>query len=281
MLEVYFEDTNEANLFYQFTVKEEHSWKAIRSRTKENIVQITNLSEVNEEVKNQIAFLLSKVFIRSRELWIIRDILKKKYYFSDMEEIKRISEIAVSILDKDEPFYEDRIHQHELRDTLTMIFKMHLSSFIRYDSIIHFRLHHYLEQLTDLLGHAIDEFKREEEYQAFIQSIREFLSRKLPEEEIVYVLQGPRFHIYRANGEVYSFEDLQQLKDRFPLFILDLPENEWDITPLIMLAPAHIYFYGDEEHEPRTHTIMNIFQDNLTFYPKELFPFYPIEEEGS
>src|SRR5699024_1214377 len=159
-------------------IKENKKWKAVRKRIKKNLVQVIFLHDLSiEEMRKEIAPFLSLVFVKTRELGMIRDILKNKYYFSNAEEISRITEIAISLLEKDEPFYAEMIHQHELRDILTTIFMMHIDTtetFIPFDSIIHFRLHHYVTQLTDLIGHAIDEFKREEEYQDFIHSIREF-----------------------------------------------------------------------------------------------------------
>ncbi|WP_163581587.1 putative sporulation protein YtxC [Gracilibacillus saliphilus] len=282
MLEVYFEHDNEAEVFYHLA-KQSDKWQATRKRTKKNLVQLHLLEDLNgDEKKKHLAPLLSMVFIQCRETSMIQHILMKKYYFSSEEEIERITTIARSLLEKDESVYEDRIHQHELRDTLTTIFSLQIdSSFIRFDSIVHFRLHHYIDQLTEMVGLAIDEFKREEEYQDFIHSIREFVRRKSPEEEVVHVLQGERFRIFRDNGEVYTMEDLQRVKSRFPLFIFGLEQEEWNISPLIMLAPNHIFMYGEDQAESRTHTIITIFQERCSFYPTEYFPFYHADEKES
>ncbi|UOQ47182.1 hypothetical protein MUN88_13985 [Gracilibacillus caseinilyticus] len=282
MLEVYFEQDSEAEVFYQLA-KQENIWKANRKRTKKNQIQLSLQQEmVLDDAKRHLAPLLSRIFIQCRETAMIQHILRKKYYFSSQEEIERITAIARSLLEKDESVYEDRIHQHELRDTLTTIFTMQIdSSFVQVDSIIHFRLHHYIDLLTDMVGMAIDEFKREEEYQDFIHSIREFIKRKTPEVDVVHVLQGEHFLIHKENGEQYTIEEFTELKTRFPLFIFGLEQEEWDVSPLIMLAPNHVYFYGDDQFESRTHTIMTIFQERYTFYPVEYFPFLSAEEKES
>ncbi len=221
MLEVYFEQDTEADLFYQLLKQQDEKWKAVRKRMKRTLIQLIPIVDMNqEEEKRHLAPLLSMVFIQCRELAMIRHILRKKYYFSNEDEMERITSIARSLLEKDEPVYEDRIHQHELRDTLTTIFTLQMDTdLIRFDSIVHFRLHHYIDQLTEMVGMAIDEFKREEEYQAFIHSIREFVKRKLPEEEVIHVLQGESFTLFRDNGIPYTLEDLKEVKARFPLFI--------------------------------------------------------------
>ncbi|WP_058307137.1 putative sporulation protein YtxC [Gracilibacillus massiliensis] len=283
MLEVYFEQDTEANLFYQLLKQEKDKWNAVRKRVKRTLIQLNPVVEMDwEEEKRHLAPLLSLVFIQCRELAMIRHILRKKYYFSNEDEIERITSIARSLLEKDETVYEDRIHQHELRDILTTIFTLQIDeSFVRFDSIIHFRLHHYVDQLTEMVGLAIDEFKREEEYQEFIHSIREFIKRKLPEEEVVHVVQGGSFQFYRDNGVQYTMEDLKDLKARFPLFIFGLEKEEWDISPLIMLAPSRIYLYGEDQSETRTHTIMTIFQERCSFYATDYFPFLLPDQKES
>ncbi|GAE93010.1 hypothetical protein JCM21714_2040 [Gracilibacillus boraciitolerans JCM 21714] len=283
-MEVYFEQDTEADVFYQMLKNEGgDKWKVLRKRMKRTHIQLIPVVEMEwEEKRRHLALLLSMVFIQCRELAMIRQILKKKYYFSNEDEIDRITSIAISLLEKDEAIYEDRIHQHELRDILTTIFTLQMDTeFVRFDSIVHFRLHHYIDQLTEMVGLAIDEFKREEEYQAFIDSIREFVKRKHPEEDVLHVLQGPQFQIFREDGERYTIKDLQDLKAKFPLFIFGLENEEWDISPpLIMLAPNHIHMYGEDLSEARTHTIMTIFQERFSFYSKEFFPFYYDEKES-
>ncbi|GAB2569949.1 putative sporulation protein YtxC [Gracilibacillus alcaliphilus] len=274
VFEVNFLEEQEAALFYRL-VKEADQWTALRKRNKKNTIRAVPAAEMEgEDQRNLIARLLTQVFIECREMGMIQHVLQKKYHFSMEAEIDKITSIAVSLLEKDEAFYEDKVHRHELRDSLTAIFQLQVNQEkILFDSIVQFRLYYYYEQLTDLVGLAIDEFKREEEYQDFIQSIRDFISRKIPEVEAVHVLQGEQFQIYQDNGERYTREDFQQLQSLFPLFIFGLEQEEWDISPLIMLSPNQIFIYGEDPYEPRTHTIMNIFQEKTSFYDREYFPF--------
>ncbi|MDX8046677.1 sporulation protein YtxC [Gracilibacillus sp. S3-1-1] len=282
MIEVFFEEVNEAEVFY-YLAKQDNDWNVIRKRITKNLVQLEpNIDMTWDEVKECVAPLLSRLFIQCREPLMIQQILKKKYHFSNKEEIERITSIAKSLLEKDESIYEDRIHQHELRDTLTMIFSLQIdTAYIQFDSIVHFRIHHYMDQLTEMVGLAIDEFKREEEYQDFIHSIREFIKRKNPVVDELHVIQGETFQIYRENGELYTIDDLRKVKERFPLFIFGLEQEEWDISPLIMLAPNHIFMYGEDQTESRTHTILTIFQERCSFYPMDYFPFCSVDEKES
>ncbi|ENH97057.1 hypothetical protein J416_07672 [Gracilibacillus halophilus YIM-C55.5] len=283
MLEVHFEYKREAKTFFELAHHESDMMKPQWKRSMTHTVFVERLETVAEDdFIRSIAKLFSQLYITHRETTTIRSILQKKYYFTNEAEIEKISTIARSLLEKDEYFYEDRIHQHELRDILVEIFLLHVEPpVIRFDSIIYFRLHHYLEQLTDMVGLAIDEFKREEEYQSFVHTLREFVLRKHPNEEVVHVVQGDIFQIYNDDGVLYHREKLNELLDQFPLFIFGLQENEWNIAPLIALAPNHIYMYGDDPSEPHTHTVMNIFQENLSFYPFAYFPFFQQNQKQS
>ncbi|WP_240468755.1 sporulation protein YtxC [Gracilibacillus sp. YIM 98692] len=279
---MYFEQEEEANTFYQLVNSHDNEVCAKWERKTKFIVQLISESKEWNLCKDQIARFLSTVYIMHRELPMIESILKKKYYFTNEEEIERITSIARSLLEKDECVYEHRIHQHELRDTLSTIFSLHLEPpEIRFDSIVHFRLHLYIEQLTEMIGLAIDEFKREEDYQSFIHSLREFIKRKAPEEDVVHVVQGETFEFYRGNGSILMKHEVEELRERFPLFIFGLEHGEWNISPLIMLAPKHVIMYGNNPQEAQTHTVMNIFQEKFSFYPLTAFPFSNHEQKES
>ncbi|WP_286171947.1 sporulation protein YtxC [Gracilibacillus phocaeensis] len=279
VMQIQFTEEQEASMFYKL-VKQDEQWTAFRRRsTRKTIQAVPAASMEGEEETWKLACLLTKVFTEWREMNMIQQILRKKYYFSLEEEIERITLIAISLLDKEETFYEERVHQHELRDTLTALFQLQLNrEIISFDSIVQFRLHPYFEQLTELVGLAIDEFKREEDHQAFIQSIREFISKKPPEVEAVHVLQGKQFQIYRDSGELYTTSDFKKLQSLFPLFIFGLEQEEWNISPLIMLSPQQIFIYGEDPLEPKTHTMMNIFQERCSFHDSCYFPFYPNDD---
>lgn len=272
MLEVLFEEIAEADSFYHILKKDSPTLKLIRRRGQGNKVSVYGESEDIE--KELVAKACTKLFIQSKEPNYIQDILKKKFHYSNQEEIENITDITNAILEKDDLYYEEKIHQHQLRDTLMAIFLLHLNEEeIHYDSIIHFRLHHYVDELTELIGFAIDEFKREEDYQAYVHTLREFVRKREPIYEIIHVVQTNPLHFYRNNGSSIQKEELAKLKDNFPLYMLGLPEDEWFITPLIVLSPSKIYMYGDDPTEPHTHSIMNIFQERIEYLPFEYFPF--------
>ncbi|WP_245711714.1 putative sporulation protein YtxC [Gracilibacillus ureilyticus] len=280
---MYFERVHEAESFYQILRESCSDWKAFRRRGDIHTIHIVPEDELDwENCKQKLSQLLSNIYIKHREIPAIQTILEKTYRFTNAEEIERITSLAMSLIEKDEDIYEHRIHQHELHDILQTIFMLHMEKgLIRFDSIVHFRFHHYIEQLSELVGLAIDEFKREEDYQSFIHSVREFIARKEPEIDVIYVLEGEQYYFFREDGSQYTETDLEELMSRFPLYIFALQEEEWNISPLIMLAPNHVYLFGDDPTEPRMTTVINIFQEHCTFFPTAEFPFPAEEEKGS
>lgn len=272
MLELFFEEISEADNFYHLFRQDNPELNVRRRRGQGNRVRVTGDSEEIE--KESVARTCTKLFIKNKESHYIQDILRKKFLFSNSEEIAKITEITHAILDKDNPYYEEKIHDHQLRDTLMTIFLMHLNEEeIHYNSIVHFRLHHYLDELTEVVGFAIDEYKREEDYQSFVHTLREFVKNREPTHEIIHVIQNEPLQFYQDNGIQITQEEMSRMKQEFPLFMLGLPDDDWNISPLIVLSPNKIYMYGENINAPYTHSIMNIFQERIEFLPLEYFPF--------
>lgn len=55
--------------------------------------------------------------------------------------------------------------------------------------------------------------------------------------------------------------------------MIGLDENEMNLAPLIALLPSNIFIYGDDSSEARTLSIINIFQERVTFCSLNKFPF--------
>lgn len=60
----------------------------------------------------------------------------------------------------------------KIRDAVEEIFQDHVS--FSFDSFLKFRLRPYLKMLESYVEIAIDEYKMEQEYQMFIQTLRDF-----------------------------------------------------------------------------------------------------------
>ena len=67
--------------------------------------------------------------------------------------------------------------------------------------------------------------------------------------------------------------ELRHLMYQEPLYLVGLDANEMNLSPLIAIAPQKIYIYGDHPSEPKTLTVINVFQEKVYFKSLSHFPF--------
>ena len=120
---------------------------------------------------------------------------------------------------------------------------------------------------------GIDELKREEEYQSFVDSVRHYIMRRKAKIDVLHIIQGENFTFYNARGKKYTEAQLQQLMQKEPLYLLGLDEYEQNLSPVITLLPKKIYIYGNHPSEAKTLALINLFEERVQFRPLEKFPF--------
>jgi len=277
LLEIFFESNKEVisfceQLFY-YNKKIDLYWKT--SEEWGNRITFKNDFPVNE-YNDAIAKSMTDVFIEHRLNLMMEEVIKGSYYYTDVEEIERILDLSLWIVtgnDRDSKVIRGEADPYSL---LHSLFKANIegAKTVHFDSIINFRLNVFKDHLIYLVGLAIDEYKREEEHQTFINMLRDYITNKEPLYHIVYVLQGTPFSFFKHNGKIFSRMELKKLMKREPLYIVGLDDNEWNLAPLIAMAPKQIYIYGDHPSEPKTSTVINIFQEKVIFKPYNKFPFF-------
>ncbi|MDC3412605.1 putative sporulation protein YtxC [Aquibacillus sp. 3ASR75-11] len=273
MLEVYFESKEETVTFcdrlFTYDNKLNIVWK-----TDVSIGNQVKIMEDKSKIGLPVAHALSDVFIQHREIHWIIDIIKTCYYYKHKEEINRIASLAQAIIAGEDADLADIVKDNRPRDMLLTLFWVNREeSPIYFDSIMKFRFKNFREELIEVVGLAIDEFKREEDYQSFVQSLREYVAKKKSKYKAIHVLQGTNFSFYNENGKLLSHMELKALMQHEPLYIVGLDSNEMNITPLLAMAPKEINIYGDDPSEPKTTTIMNIFQEKVKRKHSHQFPF--------
>lgn len=277
MQEVFFESDKEVisfceHLFYYNKQIELH-WKTHKEWGNqlafgENILK--------NELLDVIAKAMVHVFISHRLGVWIKTILKDYYYFKNSEEIERIHDIARWIfLGEDDDSLLIRNKKEDPSHLLHSLFiaNMKDSTSVHFDSIVKFRLKVFKDYLIHYVGLAIDEFKQEEHHQEFIHMLRDYIAKKKPGFPTVHIIQGNSFQFFKENGKRLTKVELRNVMKKEPLYILGLDEEEWNLSPLIAMAPERIKIYGDDPAEPKTLTIINIFQEKVDFEPYAQFPF--------
>lgn len=275
MFEVYFESNKEAITFCQRLFHyDKHfkiNWRTSQEWGNQIRIEVTNALTEQQHI---IAKAMTDVFIHHREITWVKNIISNTYYFRNKEEIHRIIELARSVINDSSNDIAKLDGSCTPRDLLVDLFlKFTTSEKIHYDSIVNFRLQHFKVRLTDLIGLAIDEFKREEEYQSFIESLREYMLKKETSYSTVHLVQGNNFGYYKSDGRPFSTAELKMIVKKEPLYIVGLDEDELNLTPLLALAPKEIIIYGEHPSEAKTLAVINIFQEKVKFKSLDKFPY--------
>jgi len=277
LLELYFTCDKEASSFCEYLFKY-HKHIELHWKTNEewgNQLQFNQTLLNDDKTIEMIGQSMVDVFNTYRLAKTIEHIIKSKYYYKNVDEIDRILELSHWIITGDD---HDSIHVRQHRNPhhiLKRIFIEHLrqANSFHYDSIVKFRLTPFKDELIHYVGLAIDEFKREEDHQTFVNMLREYIGKQKARFEKIYILQGENFAFYKPNGQQFSKMELRKIMQKEPLYMVGLDIDEWNLAPLVALAPKTIKIYGDDPSEPKTLTIINIFQERVNYKSIRHFPF--------
>jgi len=229
----------------------------------------------NHESVNAIAKSMVDVFVTHRLSETIENIIKQKYYFKNVDEIERIQELSHWIFTGEDA---DCLKLRNNKDPVQVLHSLFIANItneatIHYDSIVHFRLKVFREQLVHYVGLAIEEFKREEDHQAFINMLREYIEKKETGYSEIHIVQGNTFTFFKPDGTQISTMELRRIMHQEPLYLVGLDIEELNLAPLIAMAPEKIKIYGDYPSEPKTLTVINVFQERAEFESFNNFPF--------
>lgn len=230
---------------------------------------------INDEATEAIANSLVHLFIEHHLPGLIRKMIKTYFYYTNQDEVDRILNLTEWIFSgKDKNSLHMR-GQENPQEILKDIFKENISEkrTIHFDSIVNFRLKSFKNKMIKYIGFAIDEFKREEDHQMFINMLREFIENKEAKYQDIHIVQGDSFTFYKSNGERFSNMELRLIMHEEPLYIVGLDDKEFNLAPLVALAPKNITIYGDNPSESKTLTIINVFQERVVLKPYRKFPF--------
>ncbi|MEI5905505.1 putative sporulation protein YtxC [Bacillus spongiae] len=139
---------------------------------------------------------------------------------------------------------------------------------ISFDSFVKFRLKEYQNRIIQYVEIAIDEYKMEQDYQMFIQTLREYIFEKEGKIKSVHVYLLDHKSIFYSDElkEMKRDELISKLDKRLfinhPLYI-----DSVTIAPLLSLAPKKIYLYTSKEENGLVRTIKNIFEERVEILP--------------
>lgn len=276
LLDIFFESDKEVisfceNLFQQ-NKQIELQWKVNEKWGNQISLETLPLNEFNLQ---SISKAMVHVYLTHRLGSMINEIIKEQYYFTDQHEIEHIHEITEWIVTGRDPDCKMiRKNKHPVQ-LLRAVFLMHLrnTEMVHFDSIAQFGMKVFKQDLVEYVGLAIDEFKREEEHQSFINSLREYVIKKESIVPLVLVLEGSPFHYYDEQGRLFTKSEIEQFITKQPLYLIGLPQDEWNLAPLVAMAPQEIIMYVHDASDPKIQTVINVFQERVSIKGFHDFPF--------
>lgn len=238
------------------------------------------LLQMTEDISyDQIVYSLQSVFHQFRLHQVIHSLVYEVYFYEKYDEIKTIFNYTVERL-SDEPLMKKVFSENENFDHIVFnLLKREVCSKeeLSFDTTIDIVLEEVRPFLINIIGLAIEEWKRDLRYDYFLHSVKQFINWQPLKTNILHIIQENNFVYFKENGEKYDDEELFKEINNSLIYAVGLSEIEWNLSPIIALAPKFIYIYGDDQLDAKTLTIKEIFQDRMQFLPIQLFPFYKVK----
>ncbi|WLR50175.1 putative sporulation protein YtxC [Bacillus tianshenii] len=275
MIAIHFRKGEEAASFYDALrlVKKKQDFEIERHFSPENIIRIHCGGQSVRGLHTWLIPIMRTFIVTTVENRWMQQMIRQMFYFTDEEEQEQILSIARSLLDgeKEDVIYQQRIskqrtHIDLIEEALQNFLTPNIS--FSFESFLHFRLKEYQERLFVTVEAAIDEYKLEQEYQAFVEHLRHYLSEKPPLYWELHVVDEEEFQVFLPSGSVIERERLLQLIDEELWRMNDLDAGASVIAPLISIAPARLYIYTNEPDRGVVRTLQNIFLERISIHAK-------------
>ncbi|WP_174729629.1 putative sporulation protein YtxC [Mesobacillus harenae] len=267
MIEIIFQKSQDAQSLYDQLLDCFHN-----EQEKQTILLIEDRNKVKlnintmsyESIKKVKQAFYEFIITTRREDWF-KKILSDHYFYDDSDEQQQILEIIYSILDGNREelacFLKGLDDDALIFAAIEDLFSDNIS--FSFDSFVMFRLKSFIEKLGRYVELAIDEYKMEQEYQMFVQILRDFLDGREP--------QADHLHLVLEDGAVFFNADFTEIKrselvraiDRKLIVNHPVYIDSVTIAPLLSIAPSTIYLYTDEPDQPLIRTIKNIFEERV------------------
>ncbi|HWO75519.1 MAG TPA: putative sporulation protein YtxC [Bacillus sp. (in: firmicutes)] len=277
MFQVHFEETEEAKELLRSLTKTMSSSlfiEGIEILHNDRTVSIRYPNEVYEDCLHLLQNSLKDFIIGyKKEKWFEK-LLEQQYYYDEAEERHQILSILHSILEGEREDLEllPYIDEEEILEGILEEFLREQSSFF-FESFETFRLKPYFEHLMNYLDVAIDEYKMEQEYQAFVHMLRDFLKGRESRYKKIFLVDYDGFQFFSEDGRQLKRTELAKIIDRKLVTNHPIYVDSVTIAPLISIAPEEVHVFTDNMEQGMVVTLKNIFEEKLTIYPLKSYPF--------
>ena len=275
MAEIIFQNKDDSEKFYHHLLNElgiTVNESIIIHNEDRYIVKINDQQLAKNQMEKVKAAFCQFILTIKRDDWF-RSILQERYFYTDPYEVQQIMEIVYSILDGQREdlaaFLKRTIEDEQIKEAVDHVFQENIS--LQFESFSKFRLRSYFEVLENYVGISIDEYKMEQEYQMFVQTLRDFLKNRKAQIPVLHLLFDEEITFFYADFTEIKRAELVKMIDRKLLFNHPVYIDSASIAPLLSIAPTQIFFYAKDPEAPLVRTIKNIFEERVIFKPLHAF----------
>lgn len=272
VVEIYFHSEVEFNYFKRLIL---HEAIIVKEAKKQTGFTLQLKHESDEELVYYFIHVYMALYLQSQ----IKKVIREHYFYTNEENIDHIVQWTNSLL-QDPSFMKSQFNDEILFNYLAKLLAKQfqqmpmMREYIYFDTFILFQLKSFHHKLIHIVGYAIDEMKREEEYQHFVQTARAFIRKQPPQVTLLHIVQDDEyFHFYDQEGNELGREMLVKKMQGMPLYLFGLDDTELHIAPVLSLLPERIHIYGREETEGKTITLLKIYEERAQFLSISQFPF--------
>ncbi len=270
MIEIQFQDEKDAKKFLLIINKQGKFIDSLERMADENNCTVVKTDESSTAVqKCLIAFILH---IKTDD-WA-KEILQNRYFYMDELEQRSILEILHSLIEEERDGLTTLTKDINIKSCLAESmnnFMVERHREFSFDSFVTFRLKAFFEKLIKYIELSIDEYKMEQEYQVFIHTLRNSLSKKAAKVNHIHVLIDLEIQFFDTEYREIPQQELMMLYEQRNLASSTYYIDPYSLGPLLALAPKTIYLYTEDRDLPIVRTILNIFEERVQLLEKEHF----------
>lgn len=219
--------------------------------------------------------IFSSCIIRAFETRWILSIISRTFFYENEEEQQQILQLTYSFIDGERYDYRlgKKINVPREQLIAQSLHECLQEGMFSFESLITFRLKLYYDRLMHYVELAIDEYKLEQEYQTFVQLLREIVASRQPKMSVLHlVYENETFQFFDDHFFYLSPHQLKQFIDRRLMVSQPMYIDTSVLAPLVSIAPEKIYMYTNVTDVGMIQTIQNVFQERIELRTPLDFP---------
>lgn len=201
---------------------------------------------------------------KKRKEWT-HEILFKQFYYEDEIERAQISEIVCEMFNGKRPELTALVRKVDekeiISDVIQSLFDPPKS--VSFNSFFKFRFKKYFDYLIEYIEVAIDEYKMEQDYQVYIQMLRDYIYKRERKKKVVHIYMEKCSVFYDKDFQKISSDVLTNLLDKRLLTNHPIYIDSKTIAPLLSIAPEKVYVYTNKPEQGLIRTMKNIFEERM------------------